>query len=206
VAHEAYRYAQVLEIPVPVKTTTIAPTGTLTSLTGTSAGDQAIFAPWFIRRVRYSDMDPELAIKQLEGYKVYPDPDARNTSIVEFYCEDPLVSKVKTEGGDPDVIEAQNDITFEANLAVQAMLQEVWADNAISHTINLPPHLMPTEEEMEAKLMEYHSKLKGTTIFPDKSRRNAPFERVTKEQFDNWPGRKEISMFEAECKGGCPAG
>jgi adenosylcobalamin-dependent ribonucleoside-triphosphate reductase len=206
VAHEAYRYSQILGIPVPVKTTTIAPTGTLTALTGTSAGDQAVYAPWFIRRVRYSDMDPELAIKKLEGYTTYTDPDARNTTIVDFYCEDPLVSKVVAEGMDPTIIEAQDDIPFEDSLRVQAMLQDVWADNAISHTVNLPPHMMPTEEEMEHTLMQYHGQLKGTTIFPDKSRRNAPLERITKEQFDAWGGRKEVTMVEVECKGGCPVG
>jgi len=206
VAHESYRYSQILGIPVPVKTTTIAPTGTLTALTGTSAGDQAVYAPWFIRRVRYSDMDPELAIKKLEGYTTYQDPDARNTTIVDYYCEDPLVSKVVAEGLDPTIIEAQDDVPFEDSLRVQAMLQLVWADNAISHTVNLPPHMMPTEEEMEHTLMKYHGQLKGTTIFPDKSRRNAPLERITKAQFDAWGGRKEITMVEVECKGGCPVG
>jgi ribonucleoside-triphosphate reductase (thioredoxin) len=204
VEDEAKLYAKVLGIPIPVKTTTVAPTGTLCSVTGTSAGDQALYAPWFIRRVRYSDMDPELAIKKLEGYKVYPDPDARNTSIVEYYCEDPLVSRVKAENGDPSLIEAQDDITFDTNLAVQAMIQEIWADNSISHTINLPSHLMPTEDEMETKLMTYHSRLKGTTIFPDKSRRNPPFERISQAQFESWRGRKEVAMVEAECKSGCP--
>ena len=202
----ALDYSLKLGIPVPVKTTTIAPTGTIAALPGTSTGPQAVFAPWFIRRVRYSDMDPELAIKKLEGYKVYVDPDARNTSIVEYYCEDPIVSKVKAEGMDPTIIEAQDEIDLATSLAVQSMLQEVWANNSISYTINLPMDQMGTEEAMEAHLIEVHSKLKGTTIFPDKSRRNPPLERITKEQFDAWPGRKEVSMVEAECKGGCPVG
>jgi ribonucleoside-triphosphate reductase len=201
---EAESYASVLNIPVPVKTTTLAPTGTLTAVTGTSASGQALYAPWFIRRVRYSDMDPELAIKKLEEYRTYQDPDARNTSIVEYWCEDPLVSKVRAEGGDPLVIEAQDEIDFETSLNVQAMLQEHWANNAISYTINLPFDQMGTEEWMEKKLMSYHSRLKGTTIFPDKSRRNPPLERVSKEQFDAHEGHKEITMVEVECVGGCP--
>jgi hypothetical protein len=65
---------------------------------------------------------------------------------------------------------------------------------------------MPTEAEMELTLMKYHGQLKGTTIFPDKSRRNAPLERITKKQFEAWGGRKEITMVEVECKGGCPIG
>ena len=205
IEEEARRYAEILAIPVPVKFTTIAPTGTLAALTGTAGGDQAIYSPWFIRRVRYSDMDPELKIKMLEGYRVIADPDARNTSIVEYWCEDPLVGHVRAAGHDPaQVIEAQDEIDLLTNLTVQGKLQEVWADNSISHTINLPPQLMPAEEDMEHMLMSFHRALKGTTIFPDKSRKNPPFERVTKEQFDAWPGRKEVTMVEDVCKGGCP--
>jgi adenosylcobalamin-dependent ribonucleoside-triphosphate reductase len=201
---EAELYAKILGIPVPMKTTTIAPTGTLSALTGTSAGDQAIYAPWYNRLVRYSTMDPELAVKKLEGYEVFTDPDAKNTDIVVYWCEDPLVTKVRANGIDPDVIEAQDEISFADSLAVQAMLQEVWANNSISHTINLPLEKMGTEEEMEEMLMSFHSRLKGTTIFPDKSRRNAPLQRLTREQFEKHAGRKEISMVEVECVGGCP--
>lgn len=201
---EAEQYAKVLNIPIPVKTTTIAPTGTLSALTGTSAGDQAIYAPWYKRLVRYSTMDPELAVKKLEGYEVFSDTDAKNTDIVVYWCEDPLVTKVRAVGLDPSIIEAQDEVSFEDSLRVQAMLQEVWANNAISHTTNLPIEKMGSEEEMEAKIMEFHGRLKGTTIFPDKSRRNAPLQRITREQFETYTGRKEVSMVEVECVGGCP--
>lgn len=204
IAHEAYRYAQILGIPVPVKTTTVAPTGSVAALPGTSTGDQSIYAPFYKRLVRYSDMDPELAIKKLEGYITYVDPDARNTSIVEYWCEDPLVAKVRATGIDPAVIEAQDEIPFEDSLRVQAMIQTHWADNAVSHTINLPYDRMGSEDEMEATLLKYHSLLKGTTIFPDKSRRNAPLQRLTSEQFDTYQGRKEVAMVEVECVSGCP--
>lgn len=201
---EATSYADILGIPVPVKRTTVAPTGSVAALPGTSTGDQSIYAPVFKRLVRYSDMDPELAIKKLEGYITYVDPDARNTSIVEYWCEDPLVAKVRSTGIDVNIIEAQDEISFEDSLRVQAMIQTHWADNAVSHTINLPYDRMGSEEEMETTLMKYHQQLKGTTIFPDKSRRNAPLQRLTREQFDAYQGRKEVTMTEVECVGGCP--
>lgn len=205
VVSEAYRYSQQLGIPVPVKNTTLAPTGTIAILPGVSSSAQALFAGWYIRRVRYSDMDPELQVKKSEGYHVYPDPDARNTSIVEYWCEDPLVARVRNNGLDPaELIEAQDDITLDTSLKVQTMLQTHWADNGISFTINMPVDKMPSEEEMEAAFVSAMPFIKGTTFFPDKSRKNAPFERLSKATFDAWTGQKEISSVEDLCKGGCP--
>lgn len=93
---------------------------------------------------------------------------------------------------------------METALQVQAMLQELWSNNAISYTINLKAETMPTEEAMEALLLKYHSRIKGTTIFPEVSRRNPPLERVTKEQFDTYTGPKQVTQVETECVGGCP--
>ena len=85
------------------------------------------------------------------------------------------------------------------------MVQETFADNAISFTINLEPDSMPTEEEMELALVSNLKRLKGTTVFPNKSRRNNPIQPVTKAQFDAYIGPKEIAQIEDECKGGaCP--
>jgi ribonucleoside-triphosphate reductase len=205
VDHEAYRYTQQLGIPQPVKTTTLAPTGTIAILPGVTSSAQSIYAGWFKRLVRYSSMDPELAVKKLEGYPVYPDTDARNTEIVEYWCEDPLVTAVRAQGFDPaELIEAQDDISLETALNVQSMLQEVWANNGISYTINLPMDNMPSESEMEATLMRFHSRIKGTTIFPDKSRKNAPLQRLTKQEFDAYPGNKEVMTVENVCVGACP--
>lgn len=204
IEEEARRYAEILGIPVPVKFTTLAPTGSIAALPGTSTGGQCLYAGWYNRLVRYSQMDPELAIKKLEGYEVFADPDAKNTDIVVYWCEDPLVSKVRANHGNPDVIEAQDELTLETNLKVQAMYQTHWADNAVSYTINLPAEHMPTEDEMEALLAAHLPLIKGTTIFPDKSRRNAPLQRMIRQRFDEYKGRKEISMVEVECVGGCP--
>jgi ribonucleoside-triphosphate reductase (thioredoxin) len=202
---EAVKYSAEIGIPSPVKTTTLAPTGTIACMPGATTGAQALFARRFKRRVRYSDMDQELAVKKLEMFPVYPDLDARNTSIVEYWCEDPLVAHVRAAGWDPDeILEDQEDVPMETALKVQAMLQEVWANNAISYTINLKAETMPSEEEMELLLMKYHPYIKGTTIFPEVSRRNPPLERITKEQFDAYTGPKQVTQVEVECVGGCP--
>jgi len=205
VDEEAASYSKQLGIPMPVKTTTVAPTGTVAILPGVSSGLQPVFAPWFKRRVRYADTDQPLAELKAKGYPVYKDRDALNTEIVEFWCEDPLVSIVQGRGMDAaDLVEGQDEIAFTDYLEVQAMVQEVYANNAISFTINIPENKMPNEPEMVTSLGKVLYRLKGTTVFPDRSREDAPFERLTREQFENYSGPKEFSTVEDPCKGGCP--
>ena len=97
------------------------------------------------------------------------------------------------------------DVSFTDSLAVQMMMQSLYADNSISYTINLPPELNISEETMEKELMVALPLLKGTTVFPEKSRKNAPIQPLTREQFENYTGRKESSQVEDVCKNGCPA-
>jgi ribonucleoside-triphosphate reductase (thioredoxin) len=202
---EATSYAAELGIPRPVKTTTVAPTGTVALLPGVTTGLQPIFAPWFKRRVRYADTDPDLNDIKANGYPVYPDDDAINTEIVEYWCEDALVGTVSSRGLNPsELLEGQDEIAFTDYLEVQAMVQDIYANNAISFTINIPEAKMPNEPEMVKALGKVLYRLKGTTVFPDKSRKNSPYERLTEAEFIEYTGPKESSQVEEVCKGGCP--
>lgn len=205
VENEARSYSQQLGNPIPAKNTTLAPTGTIVLMCGSSASGQAIIYKRFKRLVRYADTDPELQVKKLEGYKTYRDDDARNTEIVEYWCEDPLMETLRVKGLNPDeLIESQDEIALEDSLQTQAMFQDCYADNAISFTINMPEEKMPTEEEMERLFFEVLPSIKGTTFFPEKSRKNAPYQKLTKEEWDAYTGRKEVVQVEDECKNGCP--
>jgi ribonucleotide reductase alpha subunit len=204
---ESASYSQQLDIPEPVKHTTLAPTGTVALMPGTTSSGQCMMAPWYKRLVRYSSMDPELAVKKLEGYEVFDDPDAKNTEIVVYWCEDPLTAKVRAAGFDVgEILEGQYDVGFYDSLQVQKMLQRVWADNSVSYTINLPANFEMSEDVMEDYLMEALPHLKGTTVFPNKSRKNSPFQPITKDEFEFYQGRKEVFQVEDECRGGCPMG
>lgn len=205
VKEAAHLYATQLGIPSPVKFTTLAPTGTIAILPGATASGQAMFGPWFKRRVRYSNMDDKLQVLRMEGYEMYPDDDAADTTIVVYYCEDPLTAKVRALGFDPaSILESQYDIKLEDSLATQAMFQSVYVDNAISFTINMFPQDMPNESEMEAMFVSYLPLIKGTTFFPEKSRKNSPYEVLSKEQWDAYTGPKQVTSIEVECKTGCP--
>lgn len=206
VIEEGTRYAKELGIPVPVAFTTLAPTGsTAGGLVGTTTSGQALIAGWFKRLVRYSNMDPELDVLSTEGIEIFDDPDAQNTSIAVFWCEDPLVGKVRAAGYNPEaILESQYDISFENSLRVQWLLQKHYADNAISFTINMKEAQLPTEEAMEETLFNYLPHLKGTTVFVEKSRKNMPIQPLTKAEFDAYTGQKQVTIVEDECKNGCP--
>ncbi len=205
VIESATSYAQKMGIPIPVKFTTLAPTGTIVTLPGTTGSGQSMMAPWYKRLVRYSDMDTSLTKLRTDGIEVFRDDDAKDTSIAVFWCEDPLVTKVRAIGFDPaEVLESQYEVSMEDSLATQAMFQEHYVDNAISFTINLRPEDMPSEDAMEEMLMKYLPRLKGTTVFPEKSRKNTPIQPLTKAQFDAHQGPKQVTTIEIECAGGCP--
>ncbi len=203
---EAVSYSAQLGIPTPVKTTALAPVGSVSALPGATNSGQAMLFPYFKRLVRYSDMDQELKVKREEGYDVIKDDDAPDTSIVVFRCEDSLVGKVKAAGYDPSILEGQFEVPFKKSLKVQAMLQELFADNAVSFTVNLPADIQGlSEEEMEAQLVAELPNLKGTTVYVEKSRKNSPLQPLTKKEFESYTGRKEVTQVEDECKYGCPA-
>jgi len=201
-------YAIELGIPTPIKHTALAPTGTTAMLPGVDGSGQAKILKRGKRRVRYANGQPTLLEKKRLGYPTYPDPDNEDsTTIVEFWFEDPLVQKMKISGLDPDaILEDQEDVHVHDSLEIQAMLQELYADNAISFTINLPSdkESQITLDELESEILTALPRIKGTTVFPANSRANAPFERVTKEEWDAYTGPKEIAQIEDECKNGCP--
>ncbi|WP_424216371.1 ribonucleoside-triphosphate reductase, adenosylcobalamin-dependent (plasmid) [Streptomyces sp. BI20] len=176
----ATEYAHRMRIPVPVKKRTIAPTGTVAKLAGASGeGIHPIFAKHFIRRIRFSTIEPS-EVKQVEeyrakGFKVEPCIYAPNTAVVEIPTADPLWDI------DSD-IQSVDQLAMFAVLDVQRMYQEIWADNAVSMTVNFDPSKITPTKLIEI-IEDYGNVLKGTTIFPEVSRDQAPYERIPEEHY-----------------------
>ena len=203
VKKEAREYSFQLRIPEPVKTTCIAPTGTISLLPGVSSGAQSIYSRFFIRRARFSSDEPVLQKYKDQGYKTEKDLYSDNTEIVEFICKDTLVQEVEDLGLDANIIEQQNEINLEESLAVQAMLQKEFVDNAISFTVSLEPDQYTVKEAGEV-VKHYLPHIKGTTIMIDGSRPQSPFERITEEEYEK-SEIKNVGQVEQECQNGaCP--
>ncbi|QNL29903.1 ribonucleotide reductase [Mycobacterium phage Manu] len=213
-AHEvdkaAEEFAHQLRIPVPVKKRTVAPTGTIAKMPGVSEGIHPIFSRYFIRRVRLSMSDPEqtrmLADYGRQGYEVEDDLYAKFTGVVSIPTQDTLVAEVvKRYGRDAeDLVESADQLTLNEMLAFQAMYQMIWADNAVSFTANVDPEKY-TAADVRQQLRTFGGLLKGATIFPEASMPQAPYERITKQQYEQATAKAVADGVDEDCaNGACP--
>lgn len=198
VQRECDAYALELGIAVPIKLTTVAPTGTVAKISGVTEGIHPVYSRYFIRRVRYGDSDPGLLAAKELGLKIEPDLNSANTWVVEYPCRDSALDQVP-----PDALEQADEITPRAMLSVQKMVQLGWADNAVSFTVNFDPELYNVTYIRET-LKEYGRVLKGTTFMPDGSYEQAPLERITQEEYEQAAVQFDGSSADDCANGACP--
>ncbi len=126
-------------------TTTVAPTGTLSIIAGTSSGIEPIFDTRYKRLL-------------LGG--------------IEIEVEDPLWREVKDMQGPADLLQRLFRKAYQvaplAHLAIQRTFQN-HVDNAVSKTINLPEGATP-DDILFIYVEAHRMGLKGTTVFRNRSR------------------------------------
>jgi ribonucleotide reductase alpha subunit len=84
------------------------------------------------------------------------------------------------------------------------MYQAEWADNAVSFTVNFPEGQYSTDEAADI-IKAWLPDLKGTTLMPDGTRAQAPYERITEEEFDTYELTSVEDGTDEDCTtGACP--
>ncbi len=148
--------------------TTIAPTGTISIIAGTTSGIEPLFAISFVRRV----------MGGTELIEVNPlfEEQAKERG---FYSE-ALMRKIAQLGTVHDIPEVPedirrlwvcaHDIDYVWHIKMQAAFQR-HTDNAVSKTINFPAAATETQVE-QSFLAAYEQGLKGITVYRDTSRRS----------------------------------
>jgi len=195
------KYAENMGTPAPIKHTTVAPTGTISMLSGHTAGIHPVVASYFVRKVRYSEDDPEL--EGIDPQYLEDDIYSDNTKILSYLCKDPILDRVHD-----DLVQTASELSVEEQLFSQMFMQTNWANNAVSYTVKLPDN-MPSEDLYQV-LLGYVPYLKGITAYPTKSRPQQPITEITKEQYEQYnKGNGYLlstdSALTEECEGGaCP--
>jgi adenosylcobalamin-dependent ribonucleoside-triphosphate reductase len=205
---EANAYAFEMRVPAPLLVTTIKPEGTLSQLPTVSSGLHRSYAPYFIRRVRYSAMDPACQALQKLGVPNEPDQGKAERIVFSF----PIKTDAKISANEEPARRQ-----FERYLT----MMEHYVDHNASCTLTIGEGEW---EEMEKLVFDNFDKVvacaflpKYTDAFPQ-----MPYEEITKEQYEKlaaeFPNLDSLpdlvnqietgefeSELEEECKGGfCP--
>lgn len=146
--------------------TTIAPTGTLSIIAGTSSGIEPLFAIAYVRNVLNSSKLPEINKLFIE------------TAKEKGFYSQKLMEEVALKGSlmgvssVPEKIRklflTAHEITPEWHVRMQAAFQK-YTDNAVSKTINLPSDAT-IEDVKSAFLLAHKLKCKGITVYRYNSR------------------------------------
>jgi ribonucleoside-diphosphate reductase alpha chain len=142
-------------------TTTIAPTGTISIIAGTSSGIEPLFAVSYYRTV----LDGTQMVEVNPFFKkMAKDMGFYSTALLEQIAQEGSIRNIP---GIPEEIKTlfvtSHDISPEWHIKIQAAFQK-FTDNAVSKTINFPHEATP-EEVQKSYLMAYHQGCKGVTIY-----------------------------------------
>lgn len=206
----AYEFAHQLRIPVPVKKRTVAPTGTIAKMPGVSEGIHPIFSRYFNRRIRFNTRGDDMQqVEELraQGYHVEDDLYAPDTLVVTIPTKDSLVAAVEAIHGPEraeELVQSVDELSLNELLAFQAMYQTCWADNAVSFTANVDPDKY-SAAMVSKQLVKFAGLIKGSTIFPESSLPQAPYERVSKEEYEASTVKSVSDGVDEDCaNGSCP--
>jgi ribonucleoside-diphosphate reductase alpha chain len=188
-------------------TTTIAPTGTISMIAGTSSGVEPLFAVAHYRRV----------LGGCDLYEVHP-VFVQMAKEKRFFSDE-LAEKIVRTGSVqaletvPDLVKAlfrtAMDIAPEWHVRIQAAFQK-HTDNAVSKTVNLPPDATESDAR-KIYLLAHGLGCKGVTLYRYGSRKNQvlhtdPGERPRPDTARGGPEKATTGPFTEGHRqmGGCP--
>lgn len=155
---------------------TSKPSGTVSLLPYTTPGVHDDEAPYIIRRVQVSSMSPLWRQAQGAGYPV----EMRRLQNGELDPSTMVVSFPLDTGAQ----RRKAEIGMQEQLDRAAMVARSWSDNAVSVTINIPPHEQ-TIEHLRAAVMFARANLKTVSFLPMDTHGyvQAPLEEITEETY-----------------------
>jgi ribonucleoside-triphosphate reductase (thioredoxin) len=156
VRREAFAYATDLGVNIPVATTTVKPSGTISLLNGSSPGIHAPYAPYYLRRTRISRQEAmaEALIDAGVPFEECVYDSTGNTLVFIF--------PMKAREGTTSYVTTE---TAKSQIERQVAVQKHWADNAVSTTISF---VDDEREELAALLRTHARELKSISCLPSR--------------------------------------
>ena len=150
--------------------TSIKPSGTVSLLPGVTPGIHFAHSEYYIRRIRFQENSPLVALLKKHGYFVETDLYSPNTVVVEFPVKEKYFNRGKT------------DVSMWEQLEIAAQVQQYWADNQVSVTVTFQPH---EAKDIKHALELYEVRLKSVSFLPasDHGYAQAPYDTITEEQY-----------------------
>lgn len=190
--------ADTLGLPRPVKTTAIAPTGSISQQSGTTPATNPVMFKFYIRNVRFEATNPRLAGYAAQGYRIEDDLMAANTVVVSFPVRDSMLDRFG-----PDLVEDTADLTFADYLELVVAVEGAFCGGgdgmAVSSTCQLPEGADATMVADQIKTVL--GKTKGITAFPAMSRPQAPYIALTEQEFHT-----EVARLDTAARQGVTGG
>jgi hypothetical protein len=172
------KISKYFDISKSIKSTCIKPSGTVSLLAGATPGLHFPESQYYIRRVRFSKNSDLYEPLLKAGYKVEEDAYAKDKQgmVVEIpVCVGTNVRTIK-------------EVPMWEQLELAAFLQENWADNQVSCTIQFDQE---TEGAMLPHALNYFQyRLKGISFLPRLKANNhvyvqLPYEEITEEKYND---------------------
>ena len=160
-----------------IKLTTVKPSGSLSLLAGVTSGGHPGYSPYYIRRIEMDSTDPLVAEAAKHGYHVEPklmQDGTRdlNTMVVEF--------PVKL----PDGTICAKDLTAIQQMDWAKWLQTHWSDNSVSVTVYYKKEELPAIKDWLKENYDKHIKTLSFCLHSDHGYKQAPFEEISKEKYE----------------------
>lgn len=169
----ADEYADELGVNRPLAVTTTKPSGTISLLNGSSPGIHAPHSEFYIRRTRIAKNDP-MAFAMMEAGVPFEEDEYDKTGHTWVFSF-PMTA--------PHSRVTQQSQTLREQFERQAVVQEWWADNAVSATISFDSET--EREELAECLREYVPRLKSTSLLSKThGYKQPPYEAIDEMTYD----------------------
>jgi len=199
-------YSEWMAVPKSIKTTSIKPSGTVSSVAGATPGMHWPISEYYIRRMRLSKQSELINPLKKARIPIQEDSDDKSSLIVEF--------PVHVGEG----IRSEQEVSMWEQFEMVSFIQKYWADNQVSATIKFNPDLSEKEnlelkrrlnknkksksdlekivlltqkqarsetDGIEHALNHFQYDLKGISLLPKKDDiyEQAPFEAITRGEY-----------------------